>query len=82
MPGFSEELIKDFLDEAFELLDSLEKNLLVLEKNQGDSKSINEIFRCAHTIKGGAGTVGFPEIQELTISWKMCSTWSGRKPFY
>ena len=66
MPDFSAELIKDFLDEAFELLDSMEKSLLVLEKNQGDDKSINEIFRCAHTIKGGAGTVGFPEIQDLT----------------
>ncbi len=66
MPDFSEELIKDFLDEAFELLDSMEKSLLVLEKNQGDDKSINEIFRCAHTIKGGAGTVGYPEIQAFT----------------
>ena len=66
MPDFSEELIKDFLDEAFELLDIMEQNLLILEKNQGDSKSINEIFRCVHTIKGGAGTVGFKEIQDLT----------------
>ncbi len=66
MPDFSEELIKDFLDEAFDLLDNMEKSLLTLEKNTSDDKSINEIFRCAHTIKGGAGTVGFNEIQKFT----------------
>jgi two-component system chemotaxis sensor kinase CheA len=66
MNDLSQELVKEFLNEAFELLDNLEKCLLELEKNPTDDKSINEVFRAAHTIKGGAGTVGFPEIQELT----------------
>lgn len=65
MADFSQELKKDFLEEAFDLLDSLEKSLLVLEKNPADDKAIQSVFRAAHTIKGGAGTVGFPEIQEL-----------------
>ena len=66
MADFSEELKKDFLEEAFDLLDKLEENLLTLEKNPQDDKAIQSIFRVAHTIKGGAGTVGFSEIQELT----------------
>ncbi len=66
MTDFSQELKKDFLEEAFDLLDNLEKSLLALEKNSSDDKAINEVFRDAHTIKGGAGTVGFNEIQELT----------------
>ena len=66
MDDFARELEKDFLEEAFSLLDGLEKSLLALEKNSSDSKAINEVFRAAHTIKGGAGTVGFDEIQEFT----------------
>lgn len=66
MEDFSQELVKEFLTEAFDLLDSLERSLLELEKNSGDEKAIQEIFRAAHTIKGGAGTVGFQEIQQLT----------------
>jgi len=60
------DLKNDFLTEAFELVDSLEKNLLSLEKDQTNEKSINEIFRVAHTIKGGAATLGYNEIKELT----------------
>lgn len=66
MNDFSEELKKDFLDEAFDLLDNLEKSLLALEKDPADDKAVNEVFRIAHTIKGGAGTVGFNEILKLT----------------
>ncbi len=65
MIDFSEELKKDFLDEAFDLLDMLEKNLLKLEKNPADQKAVQEVFRAAHTVKGGAGTVGFNEIQQF-----------------
>ncbi|MCX7821419.1 MAG: chemotaxis protein CheA [Brevinematales bacterium] len=62
----SEELVKDFLSEAFELVSSLEESLLVLEKEPENQKSINEIFRSVHTIKGGAATVGFSEIKDFT----------------
>lgn len=66
MDDFTNELIDDFLEEAFSLIDNLETSLLELEKNSEDSKAINEVFRVAHTIKGGAGTVGFDEIQNFT----------------
>jgi len=66
MDNFAKELERDFLDEAFTLVDSLERSLLELEKNPNEANSINEVFRAAHTIKGGAGTVGFDEIQHFT----------------
>jgi len=66
MEDFTKELEQDFLEEAFSLIDNLESSLLQLEGNPSDTKSINEVFRVAHTIKGGAGTVGFEEIQEFT----------------
>lgn len=60
------ELIGDFLDEAYSLLDALEESLLVLEKTPQDKSSIDTVFRVAHTIKGGAGAVGFADVTKLT----------------
>ncbi|SFB67079.1 two-component system, chemotaxis family, sensor kinase CheA [Brevinema andersonii] len=60
------ELIKDFLEEAYMLIEHLEEGLLNLEKDLDDQAGIDTIFRVAHTIKGGAGAVGFDDIQKLT----------------
>jgi two-component system chemotaxis sensor kinase CheA len=55
-----------FISESLEHLDVLNQMLLILEKNPSDSKSLNEIFRTAHTLKGMAATMGFDQITELT----------------
>ncbi|MGL5955891.1 MAG: chemotaxis protein CheA [Brevinema sp.] len=60
------ELIGDFLDEAYSLLEALEDSLLKLEKDPADKSGIDTVFRVAHTIKGGAGAVGFSDISKLT----------------
>ena len=60
------ELINDFLDEAFSLLDNLEESLLDLEKDLTETSGIDVVFRVAHTIKGGAGSVGFDDVTKLT----------------
>ncbi len=60
------ELEREFLDEAFQMLDLLEKSLLNLEQNPDDEESINEAFRAAHTLKGGSATLGYDEIEKLT----------------
>ena len=51
-----------FLDESRENLQSIERGLLELEKSPHDLEIINEIFRAMHTIKGGAGLMGFGSI--------------------
>lgn len=55
-----------FLAEAQEHLESLNENLIKLEKNPKETSLINEIFRSAHTLKGMAATMGFEQIAELT----------------
>ncbi|MGB9792049.1 MAG: Hpt domain-containing protein, partial [Thermacetogeniaceae bacterium] len=55
-----------FLAEAKEHLDSLNQNLLVLEKEPNNTEVLNEIFRSAHTLKGMAAAMGFEKITELT----------------
>lgn len=55
-----------FLEESEEHIESLNENLLQLEKNSGDSHIIDEIFRSAHTLKGMAATMGFENMTRLT----------------
>jgi two-component system chemotaxis sensor kinase CheA len=53
-----------FVQEAEDGLSAMEDALLALESRPEDSEPINEIFRFAHTIKGGAGMVGFESVAE------------------
>lgn len=55
-----------YLEESFEGLDTMESGLLNLPPGMPDSEKINEIFRAAHSIKGGSGTFGFTEIAGFT----------------
>ncbi|SNX55497.1 chemotaxis protein CheA [Thermoanaerobacterium sp. RBIITD] len=55
-----------FLEESEEHIESLNKNLLNLEKNSNDSHLVDEIFRSAHTLKGMAATMGFENMTKLT----------------
>lgn len=60
-----DELKKCFLDEAQELLSSVEKCFLDLEKHPNDIDNLNNIFRLAHNLKGSAGAVGFSDLAEF-----------------
>lgn len=55
-----------YLEESFEGLDVMEAGLLDLPPGEPDNEKINEIFRAAHSIKGGSGTFGFNEIAGFT----------------
>lgn len=61
-----EELLKEWFEEAYELIDKIEESLLVLESNTSDSEAIDSLFRAAHTLKGGSATVQFLEISHFT----------------
>jgi two-component system chemotaxis sensor kinase CheA len=62
----NEELLKDFFAEAQGQVESLEQNVLALEQESGNRDAVDEIFRAAHTLKGGAGTVEMLELAEFT----------------
>jgi two-component system chemotaxis sensor kinase CheA len=55
-----------FFEEAGENLDTMEQMLLALDIANADDEELNAIFRCAHSVKGGAATFGFSDVAELT----------------
>lgn len=55
-----------YINECFELLRDMEERLLSLDADNIDSEALNAIFRCAHSIKGGAGAFGFDRITKFT----------------
>lgn len=61
-----EKLNSVFLEEASDLLASLEDNLLSLEAEPDNAELIAAVFRAMHTIKGSAGMFGFDDISKFT----------------
>ena len=55
-----------FFEEAGENLDRMEAQLLEIDLLAADDEELNSIFRCAHSVKGGAATFGFADVAELT----------------
>jgi len=55
-----------FFEEAGENLDNMEQMLLSIDLESADDETLNAIFRCAHSVKGGAATFGFKDVAELT----------------
>ena len=62
----NEELLKDFFSEAQMQVETLEQNILVLENEGHNRDAVDEIFRAAHTLKGGAATVEMNELSSFT----------------
>lgn len=59
------ELLHEFHGESLELLQNIERGVLVLEENPTDTETINSIFRAFHTFKGGAGFLHLKALQDL-----------------
>jgi len=53
-----------FIEEAKEHLETLEKGILELAEVVNDSERVNELFRAAHSVKGGAAMLGYTSIQK------------------
>ena len=60
------ELVGEFVQEAEEHLQTVEENLLKLEKQPDDDEAINEVFRAIHSIKGTASYVNVGKINRLS----------------
>jgi len=59
------ELFADFIVEAREHLETIEPNLLELERNPGNLSLLNDIFRPMHSLKGASGFLGLNAINGL-----------------
>ncbi|MEI5906194.1 chemotaxis protein CheA [Bacillus spongiae] len=55
-----------FIEESKEHLQTVNEQLLLLEKNPSDLTIVNEIFRSAHTLKGMSATMGYEDLASLT----------------
>lgn len=60
------EIFEIFFEECAEGLDVMESGLLGLEHGGDDVEVINDVFRAAHSIKGGAATFGFADVADFT----------------
>ncbi len=61
-----QEILEDFLIEAFEMIEQLDQDLIELENNPEDLDLLNRIFRVAHTIKGSSSFLNFDILTTLT----------------
>ncbi len=59
-------LLQEFIAETGEHLEEMETNLLQLETEPDNRETLNDIFRCAHTIKGSAEYLGMERMAELS----------------
>ena len=55
-----------FIEEAREHLQIIEQGVLNLQDVLHDSESVNELFRAAHSIKGGSAMLGVVSIQHVS----------------
>ncbi|MBE9536482.1 MAG: Hpt domain-containing protein, partial [Proteobacteria bacterium] len=63
-----QEIIQDFIVESNELIESLDKDLIELEKSGSEEETkelLNSIFRAVHTIKGASGFLGFGQLIDV-----------------
>jgi len=60
-----QEVLMDFIAEAREHLETIEPNLLELEKNPEDLSIIDEIFRPMHSLKGASGFLHLEKMNKL-----------------
>lgn len=59
------ELLNIFREESDEIIQKLNENFLILEKEPQNKAVISDLFRNAHSLKGAARMIGFNEIQTL-----------------
>jgi len=66
LSDIQKELLGTFFEESLEGLEQLESGLLSLESStEPSADTINDVFRAAHSIKGGAGSFGLTEVCSL-----------------
>ena len=62
----SEDVVKQFETEGFELIETAETGLMELERNPEDFSPVEPVFRAIHSLKGNAGFLGYGDIEKLS----------------
>src|SRR4030088_3852907 len=61
-----DDLLREFLTETSESLDTVDNQLVRFEQDPNNAKILDNIFRLVHTIKGTCGFLGLPRLEALT----------------
>ena len=72
MDDNKQQIIHYFIEEAQEHLETVEQGLLDLTEVIADAERVNEMFRAAHSIKGGAAMLGFDSIKSVAHKLEDC----------
>jgi chemotaxis protein histidine kinase CheA len=72
MDDNKQQIVHYFIEEAQEHLETVEQGLLDLAEVISDAERVNEMFRAAHSIKGGAAMLGFSGIQATAHKLEDC----------
>jgi chemotaxis protein histidine kinase CheA len=72
MDSGKQQIVYYFIEEAKEHLETLEKGLLDLKSALADTETVNEMFRAAHSVKGGAAMLGFDSIKTTAHRLEDC----------
>src|ERR1700730_17812088 len=62
---FMDDLLREFLTETSESLDTVDNQLVRFEQEPNNAKILDKIFRLVHTIKGTCGFLGLPRLEAL-----------------
>ena len=60
-----DDLLREFLTETNESLDTVDNQLVRFEQDPNNAKILDNIFRLVHTIKGTCGFLGLPRLESL-----------------
>lgn len=61
-------MLSEYLSSSDELLESIERDLLLLEKSPRDTELIAAVFGAIHSLKGNTGFMGYEQIEEFAIN--------------
>src|SRR5271156_5798289 len=61
----SDEIVREFLVEGNENLDTLDRELIQLERDPHNRATLASVFRTIHTIKGTCGFLGFTKLEAV-----------------
>lgn len=77
-----EEILSIFLEEADELVESIDQSILQWNEQRADSVPLNNLLRYLHTIKGGARLAGLSSLGEFAHNFEteLISVQQGKVP--
>jgi chemotaxis protein histidine kinase CheA len=71
-PEQQQRIMGYFIEEAKDHLNTIEQGLLSLQSTMEDTEMVNEVFRAAHSVKGGAAMLGINSIQKTAHRLEDC----------